>query len=157
MFLFPNLQEDDPTLAFPIGKQPQIFRKGQTLSLRRQNASLRRDNLKDKGRYSELSIFKKILNLNKEEWWIILPGVLAAMISGSAFPLFAIMFGGVFDVFLQPSEEVFDLIHPWASGFIALGVGIGAAMFVKVSYLRESALSIGCPASIAGVVVLPGI
>ena len=120
-------------MAFPIGKQPQIFRKGQTLSLRRQNASLRRDKLKDKGRYSELSIFKKILNLNKEEWLIILPGVLAAMTSGSAFPLFAVMFGGVFDVFLQPSEEVFDLIHPWAGGFIALGVGIGAAMFVKVS------------------------
>ena len=70
--------------------------------------------------------------MNKDEWWIILPGVLAAMISGSAFPLFAVMFGGVFKVFIEPTYEVFDLIHPWASGFIALGIGIGAAMFIKV-------------------------
>ena len=120
-------------MAFPVGKQPQIFRKGQTLSLRRQNASLRRDDFKEKGKYSELSVFKKILSLNKKEWWIIFPGVLAAIISGSAFPLFAVMFGGVFEVFLEPSYEVFDLIHPWAAGFIALGAGIGAAMFIKVS------------------------
>ena len=119
-------------MAFPVGKQPQFFRKGQTLSLRRQNASLRRDNSKEKGRYNELTIFKKILTLNKKEWWIIFPGLIAAIISGSAFPLFAVMFGGVFEVFLKPSYEVFNLIHPWAAGFIALGTGIGAAMFIKV-------------------------
>ena len=94
--------------------------------------------MKEKGKYSELTIFKKILSLNKEEWWIILPGVISAMISGSAFPLFAVMFGGVFEVFLEPSYEVFDLIHPWAAGFIALGAGIGAAMFIKVQQLRST-------------------
>ena len=134
MFLFPFVQEDDPTLAFPVGKQPQIFRKGQTLSLRRQNASLRRDNSKEKGKYNELTIFKKILSLNMKEWWIILPGILAAMISGSAFPIFAVMFGGVFEVFLESPHRVFGLIHPWSAGFIALGAGIGAAMFIKVNH-----------------------
>ena len=75
----------------------------------------------------------KILNLNRKEWWIIVLGVLAAIVSGAAFPLFAVLFGGVFDVLGNPNvTDVFTLIHPWAGGFIALGVGIGAAMFVKV-------------------------
>lgn len=125
-------------MAFPVGKQPQVFRKGQTLSLRRQNASLRRENFKEKGKYSELTIFKKILGLNKSEWWIIVPGVLAAIVSGAAFPLFAVMFGGVFEVFIEPSRDVFSLIHPWASGFIALGAGIGMAMLIKVKLVTHS-------------------
>lgn len=136
-FLYIIIQEDDPTLAFLAGKQQQkVVKKGQTLSLRRQNLSLRRENFKKDGSYGELSIFRKILALNRKEWWIILLGVIAAMISGAGFPIFAVMFGGVFEVFIQPSRSVFSLIHPWASGFIVLGAGIGAAIFVKVSELK---------------------
>ena len=130
------MQEDDPALAFPVGKQqPQIFRKGQTLSLRRQNASLKRANSKEKDEYGQVKLFMKILSLNREEWWIVALGVLAAIVSGAAFPLFAVLFGGVFDALSNPSNvaDIFALIHPWAGGFIALGAGIGVAMFVKVS------------------------
>lgn len=73
-----------------------------------------------------------MLDLNKNEWWIILLGVIAAMITGSAFPIFSVLLGGVFNVLSEPASDVVTLIHPWASGFIALGVSIGAAMFIKV-------------------------
>ena len=111
-----------------------MFRRGQTLSLRHRNVSLRRENLLEQEKYGELSIFKKMLTLNKNEWWIILLGVVAAMITGSAFPIFSVFLGGVFDVLSGPTtSDVLSLIHPWASGCIALGISIGAAMFVKVS------------------------
>ena len=127
------MKEDDPSLAFPAGKQqPEVFRKGQTLSMRRQNASLRREKVKEQEGYGEFSIFQKILVLNRKEWWIILVGSLAAMISGAGFPIFAVLFGGVTKVFINSSRDVFSDIHPWASGFILLGVGMGAAIFVKV-------------------------
>ena len=79
-----------------------------------------------------------MLSLNKNEWWIILLGVIAAMITGSAFPIFSVFLGGVFDVLSEPADndaanDVLSRIHPWASGCVALGISIGAAMFVKVS------------------------
>ena len=129
-------QDDDPTLSFPARKlAPQMFRKGQTLSLRRQNASLRREHLIDKEKevHGEISIFMKILALNKREWWIVLLGLLAAVVSGTAFPIFSLLFGGIVNVFTQESRDVFPLIHPWASGFIVLALGIGVAIFIKVS------------------------
>lgn len=133
------MQEDDPALAFPVGRQQtQMFRVGQTLSIRRQTFSLRHLYNKEEQKYGDFSILKKILSLGKKEWWIIMMGVIAATISGAAFPLFAIMFGGVFEVFSKPTRNVFSLIHPWCAGLILLGAGIGAAMFIKVSYLHGS-------------------
>lgn len=88
----------------------------------------------EKEKYGELSVFKKMLSLNKNEWWIILLGVVAAMITGSAFPIFSVILGGVFGVLSEhEASDVLSLIHPWASGCVALGIIIGAAMFVKVS------------------------
>ena len=36
--------------------------------------------------------------LNAKEWWIILLGILGALINGSVFPLFAIIFGEILTV-----------------------------------------------------------
>ena len=90
-------------------------------------------------KYGELSVFKKMLSLNKKEWWIILLGVVAAVITGSAFPIFSVFIRGVFNVLSDPAaSDVLSLIHPWASGCIALGITIGSAMFVKVSTYQVS-------------------
>ena len=59
-------------------------------------------------------------------------GVLGALIMGSAFPIFSIIFGEVLDVLTLPSGEVLASVHPWAAGFIGIGLATGTANFLKV-------------------------
>ena len=40
----------------------------------------------------------RIMALNAKEWWIILLGILGALINGSIFPIFAIIFGEILTV-----------------------------------------------------------
>ena len=54
------------------------------------------------------------------------------MINGSIFPLFAVFFGEILEVFGLPSEQVFDEIHLWAGLFVLLGVVSGISQFSKV-------------------------
>ena len=86
-------------------------------------------------KYNTASLLHKVLSLNKNEWWVVVVGVLAAGLSGAAFPLMAVMFGGVFGVFLTPSDRVVGYVHPWAVGFVALGAGVGIAFLIRVSKL----------------------
>ena len=51
---------------------------------------------------------------------------------GSAFPIFSIIFGEVLDVLTLPSDEVLASVHPWAAGFIGIGLATGTANFLKV-------------------------
>ena len=74
----------------------------------------------------------RVLALNAKEWWIILLGLLGSVITGSIFPLFAVIFGNILDVFTLPPEEIFDEIHFWAAMFIVLGFVSGVAVFLKV-------------------------
>ena len=70
--------------------------------------------------------------MNAREWWLIVLGVLGAVVNGSIFPLFAIFFGEILEVFGLPAEEVFGEIHLWAGLFILLGVVSGISQFSKV-------------------------
>ena len=76
---------------------------------------------------------KQILALNKETWYVILIGILAALVAGTVWPAMAIVFGEVLNVFSRPSNEVLAGTHPWGGTFIALGIVAAIAVLIKVS------------------------
>jgi hypothetical protein len=73
-----------------------------------------------------------VIKLNAREWWIIVVGVLGAAVSGSIWPLFALLFGEILEVFARSADEVLGGIHMWAGLFIVLGIVSGAGVFLKV-------------------------
>ena len=75
--------------------------------------------------------FLNIIKLNAKEWWLILLGVIGSAINGSINPLFAVLFGEILEVFVDP-RTVLTQIHPWAGGFLVIGVVSGIAIFTKV-------------------------
>ena len=77
----------------------------------------------------------RLLKVNAPEWWLIIVGVLAAMVNGSVFPVYSILFGEVLRVFQMQPNEVLEEITPWAALFLALAVGSAIAIFFKVSSL----------------------
>lgn len=74
----------------------------------------------------------RVIKVNAPEWWLIVIGVLAAMINGSVFPVYSILFGEVLRVFQMPPDQVLDEIDVWAILFLALAVASGIAIFFKV-------------------------
>ena len=78
----------------------------------------------------EVSFFR-IIKLNAKEWWLILLGTIGSAINGSINPLFAVFFGQILEVFVDPAT-VLERIHPWAGAFFAIGVISGIAIFAKV-------------------------
>ena len=81
-----------------------------------------------------MSLFR-VIKLNAREWWIILLGVLGAAVDGSIFPLFALLFGEILEVFSLRSDEILSGVHLWAGLFIVLGVVAGVGVFLKVFYI----------------------
>ena len=128
------LQEESEALAFNIEKSTHVAAGSQALSMRRQAYSLLQDQAEDPGdtKYSELQLFRKLLCLNKKEWWVILLGAIGAAVTGAMFPLFSVMFGGVFEAFVQPKNLVLLHVHPWAGSFILIAAIAGVSVFVKV-------------------------
>lgn len=74
----------------------------------------------------------RVIKLNAREWWIIIIGLLGAAVNGSIWPLFALLFGEILEVFARPADEILDGIHVWAGLFIVLGIVSGAGVFLKV-------------------------
>lgn len=75
----------------------------------------------------------EVLKLNAPEKWLILLGIVGAIISGAAFPLFALAFGEVFLIFLQPISEVLRDLHMWGAIFLVMAFCSGLGEFIKVS------------------------
>ena len=75
--------------------------------------------------------FFRIIKYNAKEWWLILLGTIGSAINGSINPLFAVLFGEILEVFVNP-DTVLERIHPWAGAFFAIGVVSGIAIFAKV-------------------------
>ena len=74
----------------------------------------------------------RVIKLNAREWWIIIIGLLGAAVNGSIWPLFALLFGEILEVFARPADEILDGIHLWAGLFIILGIVSGVGVFLKV-------------------------
>ena len=74
----------------------------------------------------------RVIKLNAREWWIILLGILGSAVNGSIWPLFALLFGEILEVFSRPASEVLGAVHLWAGLFIVLGIVSGVGVFLKV-------------------------
>ena len=77
--------------------------------------------------------FLRLLRVNSPEWWLIAVGVLAAIVNGSVFPIYSILFGEVLKVFQNArTDQVLDDITIWAGLFLGLAFGSAIAIFFKV-------------------------
>ena len=47
----------------------------------------------------------RVLALNLKEWWIILLGILGAVVTGGIFPVFAIPLGAILWTFTVPPDQ----------------------------------------------------
>jgi ABC-type multidrug transport system fused ATPase/permease subunit len=74
----------------------------------------------------------RILALNAREWWLIILGILAALLQGSIFPLFAIFFGNILSAFYQPRDQVLSAVTLPALLFLILAIVAAVIVFVKV-------------------------
>ena len=74
----------------------------------------------------------RVLRLNLKEWWVIIFGLLGAVANGSIWPMFALLFGEILEVFMRPADQVIAGTHLWAGLFILLGIVSGFGVFLKV-------------------------
>eukprot|EP00731_Ephydatia_muelleri_P002337 Em0001g2337a len=74
----------------------------------------------------------RIMLKNSPEWWMIALGLIGSMVSGAISPLFSIFFGKILDVFSNPPEKVFPMVHQWAGLFIALAFVTAISNLSKV-------------------------
>ncbi|XP_071944971.1 ATP-dependent translocase ABCB1-like [Antedon mediterranea] len=76
--------------------------------------------------------YGQILGMNKPELNYIIVGCLAACVLGLTFPLFAIFFGEIINVFSEDSlEEMQDAARFWSLMFVVLGVVTGLGNFFQ--------------------------
>lgn len=74
----------------------------------------------------------RIWKVNQKLWYLLLLGALGAMLNGAVFPVFAIVFGEILEVFAQPSDEVLAGVHLWAGMFLVLGTASALGILLKV-------------------------
>ncbi|KAA8494946.1 Multidrug resistance protein 1B [Porphyridium purpureum] len=73
----------------------------------------------------------RALKLNTEEWYIIAAGILGAILNGSSFPVFALIFTELVVVLTQ-SDNSSDVAF-WSCMFVVIGAGTWIALFLQVS------------------------
>ena len=78
-----------------------------------------------------VSLFK-ILRHSASDWWLLLLGLLGALVLGSVYPFFSIVFGEVISVFSLPADQILEETHPWGATFLALGIAAALGILVKV-------------------------
>ena len=77
----------------------------------------------------------RVLAFNLKEWWIILIGILGAVVTGGVFPCFAFTFGSVLSTFVDPPDQVQGASWQNASLFSSLVLLVGViGGFVKVRH-----------------------
>ena len=75
----------------------------------------------------------RLMRVNAPEWWLIAVGVVAAVINGSVFPVYAILFGEVLKVFQESrTDQIIEEITIWAVLFLVLALSSAIAIFFKV-------------------------
>jgi ATP-binding cassette subfamily B (MDR/TAP) protein 1 len=56
--------------------------------------------------FSTLELIRKVVKINRPEWFLIFIGLIASIICGMIYPLFSVIFGKVVNAFAQPEEEL---------------------------------------------------
>ena len=84
--------------------------------------------------YSRLTIVKRLLGFNKQDWLIVVIVLISATFAGCGFPLFGFFWGIIYDLFISTNpSEIVNVVDPWGSAFIGLGIVMGTAYLFKVS------------------------
>ncbi|XP_003391671.2 PREDICTED: phosphatidylcholine translocator ABCB4-like, partial [Amphimedon queenslandica] len=78
----------------------------------------------------EVSLLR-IIKANSKEWWLIALGLLGSVILGFIYPVFALIFGEILDIFARPPSEILSGLHPWAGLFLGIGVVVGLGAFIR--------------------------
>ena len=74
------------------------------------------------------------MKANSKEWWIIALGLLGSIVLGVVYPVFAIIFGQILDIFARPPSEILSALHPWAGLFLVMGAVVSTGAFLKVRH-----------------------
>ena len=75
----------------------------------------------------------RLLRVNSPEWWLIAVGVLAAIVSGSIFPIYSLLLGEVLKIFQNSrTDQVLDDVTMWGVLFLGLACVSAVAVFFKV-------------------------
>mmetsp|Transcript_52007 Transcript_52007/g.92801 ORF Transcript_52007/g.92801 Transcript_52007/m.92801 type:complete len:1319 (-) Transcript_52007:1058-5014(-) len=100
------------------------------------NKQGKRDKAKAKAenKKSKLASLKRTAKLNKPEWCWVTLGVIASAIAGTSYPIYAVLFSEVVNVFYQPNirEEVWK----WCLLFVGLGTLNLISIVVKLYCLN---------------------
>ncbi|KAI8815731.1 P-loop containing nucleoside triphosphate hydrolase protein [Fimicolochytrium jonesii] len=79
--------------------------------------------------------FRRLLMIHRPEWNLLALGVASAVLSGAIYPVYAIMYGYILEVFtLLDLDEMRREANRWAAGYIVVAVAAGLGNF-GVSYL----------------------
>ena len=76
--------------------------------------------------------FKRTAKYNLPEWHWIVVGVTAAAAAGTSYPLYAVFFAEVLELFYAPVEVMRDEIWIWCVALLALGVMNFFAYWIKI-------------------------
>ncbi|CAJ0838550.1 14828_t:CDS:10 [Entrophospora sp. SA101] len=83
----------------------------------------------------------RVFNLNKSEWYLIVPGSIGAIFTGSVMPLFALVFSSILEVFSRTDDPdgLRSKANFWASMFAVLALVAGLANFCQIALFSLSA------------------
>lgn len=74
----------------------------------------------------------RVLKVNSKEWWLIALGIFFPVLHGMTYPAFAVLLGGVLDVFIRPADDIIRHLHLRGALFLVVGAVIGVSLFFKV-------------------------
>jgi ABC-type multidrug transport system fused ATPase/permease subunit len=80
-------------------------------------------------KYSSFYILRRIVALNRKEWAILVPGLIAALVSGMVYPFFAIVFANMIQVFSKTGTELDNGAIFWSIMFLVIAIVTFVANF----------------------------
>ncbi|XP_070561508.1 ATP-dependent translocase ABCB1-like isoform X2 [Ptychodera flava] len=113
----------------------EIVRLKRQSSLKRQDSLKRQKSVKDDKKKEEIeeevepAKYFRILSLNSPEWYYIVVGCFWATVAGVTFPIWAIFFSEVVNLFTLPPDEMKSEAFFWSMMYLALGGTIGLSNF----------------------------
>ncbi|XP_967244.3 ATP-dependent translocase ABCB1 isoform X2 [Tribolium castaneum] len=93
------------------------------------------ENLNDAQAENKGSPILQILKMNKPEWFHIFTGCVTAVINGSAFPIYGLVFGDIIGVLADPRDSyVREQSNIFSLYFVIIGIVTAVATFLQIYY-----------------------
>lgn len=81
--------------------------------------------------YSTWRVVREIVKLNNPELKYTIPGLLAAIVSGMVYPMFAIVFGSIIQVFSETGDKLTTDSNFWAIMFVVIAIATFVSSFAQ--------------------------